>query len=147
MGNLAVEPEMDAGDGRGLEVADHLTHRSGLGCLRENPINPLKGQRQHQVIEHFFALADAESHSRRLDTKLIERAAKLHLTAAGLDIVPGGIVQSRQWDGWNAHMPRGRRLHGFPYYLGSGGNRYPVQIFTEGADQDRLPKSLNCARS
>jgi len=35
------------------------------------------------------------------------------------------------------------RLHGLAHYLRGVGNRDQVQIFAQGADQDRLPETLD----
>ena len=51
IGNLAVEPEVDAGDGRVLEVSDVLAQRRALGSLREDAVERVEGQGEDDVVE------------------------------------------------------------------------------------------------
>ena len=45
-GDLTIEPEMNAGDGRRLEMAELFAQRCGFWALREHAIEAFEGQRQ-----------------------------------------------------------------------------------------------------
>ena len=47
VGDLAIEPEVDAGDGRVFEVGEIFAQGRGFGKLREDAIEALEGQGEY----------------------------------------------------------------------------------------------------
>ena len=68
------------------------------------------------------------------------------VAAALANVISGGIVEVGQRDHGNAHLARGRRLHGFANHLCSGRDRDAVEFLAEGADQNRLPEACDGRR-
>ncbi len=57
IGDLAVEPEVDAGDGRGFEVADLLADRGALGRVGKDSIESVEGEGEDQVSQNSRTLS------------------------------------------------------------------------------------------
>ena len=56
IGNLAVEPEVNAGDGRGFEVADLFAKRRAFWDLRKDTVEIIEGQREDEIVEGLFRI-------------------------------------------------------------------------------------------
>ena len=54
VGYLAIEPEMDAGDGTGFEVGQVFAQRGGGGSLRKDVFDGVEGESEDQVVEGRF---------------------------------------------------------------------------------------------
>ena len=67
----------------------------------------------------------------------------MNLAAAGSNVVSGVIVEISQRNAWNAHVPRFGRLHRLAHDLRRVGDGNQVEVFAQGADQDRLPETLD----
>ena len=68
---------------------------------------------------------------------------KENLATTGLNIISGSIVEIGQREHGDAHEASGRRLHGFAHDLGGVGDGDQIEIFAQGADQDRLPEKID----
>src|SRR5579862_387290 len=51
IGDLAVEPQVDAGDRRVLKMADLFTESSALGSLGDNSFQRVKGEGEDQEVK------------------------------------------------------------------------------------------------
>src|SRR5262249_31347166 len=124
-GNLAVEPEMDAGDGRIFEVRDLFSERCALGRLRKRRLECVERKRDDQIVERFFRLfgsTNADAHLRRISSEGFDGATKTKNTLAGTNIIARGVVKVGERKGRHSHVTCGRSLHRFAYDLGGGGN-------------------------
>src|SRR3984957_20786711 len=154
---------MDAGNGRSFEVGDLLTQRCGVGSWRQDAVESLERKREHEIVESRldFSIAAGEIENERgigvrsgrvrrvavkkVGAKTFQRRAELQLAAAGADVVSGSVVERGEGNGGNAHVAGRGRLHGFADDLRSGRNRDAVEVFAEGADEDRLPETFDGA--
>ena len=53
IGNLAIEPEVDAGDGRVFEMESLFAQRGALGRVGQDAIQGVEGKCQDQEVEDF----------------------------------------------------------------------------------------------
>ena len=58
VGDLPVEPEVDAGNGSGVEMVEILTKRDALGGVRKHAIESIERQSEDQVVEDLFLVGD-----------------------------------------------------------------------------------------
>jgi hypothetical protein len=56
IGNLPVEPEVNAGDGGGFKVSELLAERSTLGSFGKNAVEGIEGQGEDEIVEGFLRI-------------------------------------------------------------------------------------------
>ena len=57
VGDLAIEPEVNAGDGRGFEVGELIAQGRGFRALRQHALEAVEGQSENQIVERLFPVA------------------------------------------------------------------------------------------
>src|ERR1700733_252368 len=137
---LAVEPEMDPGDGRGFEVGDGFAERGAFGFIGKDAIERVEGEREDQEVEGFLCSCGLDSYRGRLRLEIFDGTAEVEFAPADTDVVAGGVVEFGERNGGDAHVAGGGRLHRYADDLRSRGNGDAVEGFTEGADEDGLPE-------
>src|SRR5208282_4995293 len=76
--------------------------------------------------------------------KRLHGGAKLNHSTAGMDVVSGRAIQFGERHGWNSHAPGGRRFKKrLAHHLGRSGDGNLIEVFVQGADQYRLPETLD----
>src|ERR1700733_5729937 len=143
VGDLAVEPQVDTGDGCGLKVGELLAQGCGFRSLGQDAVEIFEGQSEDKVVKEFVFLGRANSDLRGLGGESFEGGAEADFSAAGADVVSGAVVEVSQRDGGNAHVAGFGGLHGFADNLGGVGDGDEVEVFAESADQDGLPEALD----
>src|SRR6266576_3595731 len=146
IGNLLVEPEMDAGDGRVLEVADLLTNCLALSLCGQKGLKRIKGEREDEIVERLFrSFLSSHSHSdlRVVDAKSFHGTTEMQRAAMGSNVFSRGVIQVSERESGHAHVTSGGGLHGLAHDLGCCGDGDPVYVLAKSADQDGMPEALD----
>src|SRR5437868_7649354 len=129
IGNLLVEPEMDASNRRVLEVADLLTNCLALSLCGQKGLKRIKGEREDEIVERLFrSFLSSHSHSdlRVVDAKSFHRAAEMQCSTMRADVLARSVIQVGERESGHAHVARGGGFHGFAHDLGCCGDGDPV---------------------
>ena len=85
--DLAVEPQMNAGDGRGFKLAQLLPQRLHLRRVGQQLLHSAERRRQNGVVGAHVFSADAQPHALGIGANGIHRSAQMHLAAARFDVL------------------------------------------------------------
>ena len=142
--DLAIEPEMDAGDRRRRELAERGSQRRSRRSVGQHAPQHIERDRQNQIVEFLFLPVRRHVYGKRHGLERFHAGAKLDLSATCANVVSGGAVQVGERHGWNSHAPGSRRLEKrLAHHLRRIGYGNPIEIFVQGADQDCLPETLD----
>src|SRR5581483_12123993 len=97
--DLAIEPQMDAGNRRRREVMRALPEIVHLGSLRQDFVDAVEGSSEHGVVGPDLVAANAEMYGVPIGMDRIDRGAKMHLAATLLDVGAGGPIEFRERHG------------------------------------------------
>jgi len=98
-GDLAVEPEVDAGDGSGFEVGELVAEGRGFWSLGQDAVEIFEGQGEDEVVEEFVFFRRRGFGLATESEKSFDRGAEADFTPAGANVIPGAVVEVGERDG------------------------------------------------
>ena len=57
VGDLAIEPEVNAGDGTGFEVGEVFAQGRGVGSLWQDTVDRVEGEGEDEIVERLFPVS------------------------------------------------------------------------------------------
>ena len=117
---------------------------AAAASVRQHAPQHIKRNSQNQIVEFLFLPVRRHVDGKRHCPKRLHAGAKLDLSTTSANVVSGGAVQVGERHGWNSHAPGSRRFKKrLAHHLRRVGNRNLIEIFVQGADQNRLPETLD----
>src|ERR1700747_390505 len=107
--DLAVEPKVDAGDGRVLEVGDLLTKRAALVPHWQDRLQGIEGKREDKIVKSLFSslfAAQANPDLRGVSDEALHGTTKMQCSAMRANVIAGGVVQVGERQSGYAHLAR-----------------------------------------
>ena len=143
----AIEPEVNAGDGRGFDFVE--MRQGGIGLLQTFREEFGKGgmrNREDVSVRRLLAVF-IEAHPRNpaaLELQSAYGRTQDHLPAPAFDFCFATIVKMREWNGGHAHaITCAARKKGFPKDVHAEPRIGAVEFLVECTNQDNTPKTID----
>src|SRR6266700_4503493 len=141
--NLPVEPKMHACNRRSLESSNLLSQLGRIRQIWQQLCEGIERNGQDPKVEFLFGILDAKPETVCYGGNRLHAVAKPDRSAARHDIFLRCVIKVCQWNAWDSHPPRLRRLHRLANNLSCIRNCDAVKVFAEGAHQYWFPESLD----
>src|SRR5579872_1771139 len=148
-GNFAVEPQVNARDGRVLELAELRGQLSAAFVLRQRGQqrgHGFEGQGDDHTVRRTDSAGSVHFPSVPRGADSVDTGAQANFSTALADVLNRLVIKLAERNGGNAHATAFRRKQkGFAENFGRVMDGDAVEVFIESAHEDGLPEAVDGA--